>query len=201
MHIDKPTLFLEINDNYFVFLVVKYSDDQNYKIITHSKIVSKGLKNSKIVDVKTSSILIKDNIEKIEKEINYIFRDINIISDLNSIRCINVSGFKKLNGSQVLEENVTYIMNNLKKSIMENELEFTLIHLFNSKYFLDKIETTNLPVGLYGNLYQHEMTFFLLPKNDLKNLKLVLNNLFVNIVNTLKNIVNLDSLSSKFNFA
>ena len=110
MHIDKPTLFLEINDNYFVFLVVKYSDDQNYKIITHSKIVSKGLKNSKIVDVKTSSILIKDNIEKIEKEINYIFRDINIISDLNSIRCINVSGFKKLNGSQVLEENVTRLI-------------------------------------------------------------------------------------------
>ena len=33
--------------------------------------------------------------------------------------CINISGYKKLNGSQVLKENIAFILNSLKLSISE----------------------------------------------------------------------------------
>ena len=49
----------------------------------------------------------------------------------------NISGFKRLNGSQVLKENISYILNSLKLTITENEKQKTILHIFNSKSILD----------------------------------------------------------------
>ncbi len=50
----------------------------------------------------------------------------------------------------------------------------TIVHIFNSKYFLDKKEIENLPIGLFGDFYSQELSFSLLNSNDYKNL----NNIF-----------------------
>ena len=47
--------------------------------------------------------------------------------------CLNISSFKKLNGSQILKENISYILNSLKTLVTENEQNKTIIHIFNSK--------------------------------------------------------------------
>ena len=91
------------------------------------------------------------------------------------ISCVNVSGFKKLNGSQVLKENISYILNLLKLAVIESEAQKTILHIFNSKSILDGINVENLPIGLYGDFYSHELTFFLIQNNDLKNIKQVFN--------------------------
>ena len=59
---------------------------------------------------------------------------------LNNFNCylINLSGYKKLNGSQLVKENITYIINSLKSKINEIEEHKTILHIFNSKYNLDK---------------------------------------------------------------
>ena len=72
--------------------------------------------------------------------------------------------FKKLNGSQLIKENITYIINSLKFSVIEQEKDKTILHIFNSKSVLDGQETENLPIGLFGNFYNHELTFFLMQK-------------------------------------
>ena len=46
----------------------------------------------------------------------------------------------------------------------------TIVHIFNSKYFLDKKEIENLPIGLFGDFYSQELSFSLLNSNDYKNL-------------------------------
>ena len=46
-----------------------------------------------------------------------------------------------------------------------------ILHIFNSKYSLDKKEIDNLPIGLFGDFYSHELSFNLINKNDYKNLK------------------------------
>ena len=74
--------------------------------------------------------------------------------------CLNISSFKKLNGSQILKENISYILNSLKTLVTENEQNKTIIHIFNSKSLLDGIQTENLPIGLFGDFYSHELTFF-----------------------------------------
>ena len=90
---------------------------------------------------------------------------------IDSFDCsVIFSGFKRLNGSQLVKENITYILNSLKTKISEIEKNKTVLHIFNSKFFLDQKEIKNLPIGLFGNFYAHELSFFLIDNNDLKNL-------------------------------
>ena len=93
----------------------------------------------------------------------------NRISDLEKF--FNLTGFKKLNGSQILRENITYILNNLKSCVDEIEKRKKVLHIFNSKFYLDNKKIENLPVGLFGDFYSHELSFILINKNDYKNLK------------------------------
>ena len=46
-----------------------------------------------------------------------------------------------------------------------------ILHIFNSKFNLDNKKIENLPVGLFGDFYSHELSFILINKNDYKNLK------------------------------
>ena len=79
-----------------------------------------------------------------------------------------------MNSSQILRENVTYILNSLKSYVDKVEDKKTIIHIFNSKYYLDFKKVENLPIGLFGDFYSHELSFALIKKNDYKNL----NNIF-----------------------
>ena len=56
----------------------------------------------------------------IEQKINFIFKEVTLIIDNFRCSLINFSGFKKLNGSQLVKENITYLLNSLKAKINEN---------------------------------------------------------------------------------
>ena len=106
-----------------------------------------------------------------EQKLNFTFKEtILIINDLD-LTFINLAGFKKLNGSQILRENITYILNSLKSIIDEVEADKEILHIFNSKFSLDQKKIENLPIGLFGNFYSHELSFSLIDKNNYKNLK------------------------------
>ena len=67
-------------------------------------------------------------------------------------------------------------------ALLEAEKDKTIIHLFNTKYLLDKKPIKNLPIGLHGDFYSHQLTFFMVKDNDLKNIKTLFNkcNLSIN---------------------
>ena len=90
----------------------------------------------------------------------------------NNFNCflINLAGFKRLNGSQLSKDNVTHILNSLKSKIIESEDKKRILHIFNTKYFLDKKNVENLPIGLFGDFYSQELSFFLVDENDYMNL-------------------------------
>ena len=175
MEINRPTLFIEINDTNYIFVVGTYDENQNLEI--NEKIIapSTGIDKNKFVSIDNANEEIKKNIGIIEKKLNYIFKDVTVVIDNFDYSCINISGFKKLNGSQVLKENISYILNSLKLAISENEKKKTILHIFNSKSILDGISIENLPIGLFGDFYSHELTFFLIDNNDMKNIKQVFN--------------------------
>ena len=108
---------------------------------------------------------------RIEEKVNHTFKDLILILNNFNISFLNLTGFKKLNGTQISKENVTYILNSLKFNVDEYEKDKKILHIFNSKYTLDKKEVENLPIGLFGNFYSHELSFNLINKNDYKNLK------------------------------
>jgi cell division protein FtsA len=181
MEIDKPYLFIEINEKNFIFFIAQYNQDLDFKILETKVVESSGILKGQIVDIEHSSKIIKDNLNILEKKISHTFKNVTIINDEDNFRCINVSGYKKLAGSQISNENISFILNNLKKLIINNNPNYSLVHLFNSGFVLDKVNLEKLPIGLYGEFYSHTLTFFLLSKNNIKNLKLVLNNCHIEI--------------------
>ena len=94
---------------------------------------------------------------------------------------INFSGYKKLNGSQLTKENITYIINSLKSQVDKTEKNKKILHIFNSDHILDKKNIENIPIGLFGDFYSHELSFFLINNNDYRNLKNLINNCNLNI--------------------
>ena len=181
MEIDHPTLFIEINDTNYIFVAGTHDENQNLKVTEKIIVPSTGMDQNKFVNIDQANEEIKKNIAIIEKKLNYIFKDVTVVIDNFDYSCINISGFKKLNGSQVLKENISYILNSLKLTVTENEKQKTILHIFNSKSILDGISVENLPIGLFGDFYSHELTFFLIGNNDLKNIQKIFNKNNLNI--------------------
>ena len=174
MKISSLTLYLEINNSKFNFFVLESDENNISKIIYESNTPLIGIQNNRISDLEKSFELIKQNIYFIEQKLNYTFKDIVVILENFNPSFINLAGFKKLNGSQVLRENITYILNTLKSYINEIYSNKEILHIFNSRFNLDSKKIENLPIGLFGDFYSHELSFILINLNDYKNLKNIL---------------------------
>ena len=169
-------LFLEINTSNFIFLAGKKDEQDNFKIIYNHEVKSIGLDNNRIFDLEKVFTLIKENIYLIEQKLNLTFKEVVLILENFDPTFINLTGFKKLNGSQILRENITYILNTLKSRVDQTELKKIILNIFNSKYYLDKKKIENLPIGLFGDFYSHELSFSLINTNDYNNIKNILEN-------------------------
>jgi len=181
MKLNEPYLIINLNDNKIIFLVISYDENKDYKLIKNTIIDSDGIQNGRIVEVDTVTRLIKKTINSLEDEMDNFFSEASIVINPKNVNCLNISGYKKLNGGQVSKEDIAYILNDIKKTIMLNENKYSVIHLFNASFSLDSDNLENLPIGLFGEFYNQNMTFFLVQKNILKNVKLVFNNCGINI--------------------
>ncbi len=171
---NSPKLFVEINTTDFIFTVGE-KQNNNFKLLFSDTVPIQGILNNQISDLNLVCSILKKNIFNIEQKLNIVFKEAILI--LNNFNCylINFSGYKKLNGSQLVKENITYIINSLKSKINEIEEHKTILHIFNSKYNLDKKNIENLPIGLFGEFYSHELSFFLINNNDYKNIRNIFN--------------------------
>ena len=185
MSVREPILFIEINNSEFKFIAGDFNENKNLELVHTIEIPLQGITDKKISDLKLVSDIIKDNVYLIEQKLNFVFKEVIFVTDCFESFAISFTGFKKLNGSQLSKDNITYILNLLKSKISEVENQKKIIHIFNSKYVLDKKELDNLPIGLFCNLYSQEISFILIDNYDYKNL----NNVFENCNLRIKRIV------------
>ena len=172
---DSLKLFIKF-DKKEIFIVVAEIDEQNnFKVIEKLILPLIGLSNNKISDIEKVTDIIQRNILVIEQKVKFTFKELILILDNFDISFLNFTGFKKLDGSQISKENITYIINSLKSCVDKFENKKKILHIFNSKYFLDKKEMDNIPIGLFGDFYSHELSFNLINKNDYKNLNNIFN--------------------------
>ena len=170
------SLYLEINNFNLLFFAGSEDDQNNFKIV--HKIITPliGISDNRVSDLEKILNVIKENVYTIEKKLNITFKEVILILDNFNPTFLNLSGFKKLNGSQILRENITYIINNLKSFVNKINSEKTILHIFNSKFLLDKKKIENVPIGLFGDFYAHELSFSLIDENNFKNLKYIFDN-------------------------
>ena len=181
MKINLPHLFVEINNLNYKFIVVQLDESHNLKIIEKFILPNNEIKMNKLQNFQEANKIIKFNIEKIEGKVDFIFKDIVLIIGNLEQTCVSLSAYKRLNGSQVLKENISYILNSLKHVLSQTEKEKTILHIFNSKSILDGNENKNLPIGLFGNFYIHELSFILVDLNELKNIRNMFSKINLNI--------------------
>ena len=81
MEIDQPYLFVEINDKNFNFLVVKYDENFDFKIVHSETVKSEGISDGKVIDLLNISKIIKEILNLIENKISFTFKSATIISD------------------------------------------------------------------------------------------------------------------------
>ncbi len=168
--LEKINLFVELNNKNLVLAAGVYDEELNFKIIETEIVELTGVVDGKIANIEVCVDILKKAISIIEKKINYVFENANVIINHHDFDCVNITGFKKLHGNQILSEDISFILNNLKTKLNETEKNKTVIHLFNSKSLLDNKLHKNLPIGLYGNFYSHQLTFFLIQKKEFNNL-------------------------------
>ena len=185
MKLNEPYLIIELNDNKIIFLIISFNEKKDFKILKKIILPSSGIKNGRITDIENMSQILKKTINEVEDEINYFFSTASVVINPSHINCLNVSGYKKLNGSKVSNEDITYILNDIKKITLDNENNYSLVHLFNSNFSLDSDNLENLPIGLFGEFYNQNMTFFLVNKNILKNIESIFNNCGLTIEKTI----------------
>ena len=176
MKLNEPNIIIELSDTKIILFVVSFDEKKNFKVLKKIFLESLGIQNGRVFDIEALSKLLKKNINNIEDDINYFFSTVIVLINPTEINCLNISGYKKLNGSQVSSEDITYILNDIKKIILESENNYSLVHLFNSNFSLDSDNLENLPIGLFGEFYNQNMTFFLANKNAIKNIQSVFNN-------------------------
>ena len=133
-----PKLLIEINNFEIIFVVIETNENDHFSLLNSHKIPHQGFSENRIDNFDLFLKLIKENIYLIEKKTDYVFKEVILIIDNFNCSLISFSGFKKLNGSQLGKENVTYILNDLKSKLLEIEKEKTILHIFNSNFLLDK---------------------------------------------------------------
>ena len=148
MNINSPTLLIEINSDQFIFAVSDIDKNNNFKIIYKDQVSIQGIEGRMITNLELTRQIIKRNIYLIEQKLNFTFKDVVIILDNFIISFINLTEYKKLNGSQILEENITFILNSAKSNIDKFEDQKKILHIFNSKYCLDKKKSRKFTFGL-----------------------------------------------------
>ena len=166
-----PKLFISIGDLEISIIAGQNNDQNSLEILDKLILPIDSIIKNRIVDFDKITNIIKKNIFIIEQKVNYTFKDITVILNNFEISILNLCGFKKLNGTQISKENITYILNLLKSYVDQFEENKKILHILNSNYYLDKKKLDNLPIGLFGDFYSHDLSFILINKNDNKNLE------------------------------
>ena len=169
MKINSPKLVIEINKFEMYIAVIDEIIENKFDLIFLNKtpIIDN---QDKLINFETIYNNLKKKLFLAEQKLNFIFKETVVIIDSFEDSITNFSSFKKLNGSQLTKQNVTYMINSLRSKIDEVEINKKVIHIFNSNYILDKKKIENLPIGLFGNFYSQELNFFLINLNNYENL-------------------------------
>ena len=113
----KLQLYIEIKNSNLIFYVVEKDDQNSFSISYKLDIPVTGLENNKILNFDNFSDSIKKNIYLVEQNQKWTFKEVILILDSVNTSFVSLSGYKKLNGSQILRENISYILNTLKFNV------------------------------------------------------------------------------------
>ena len=169
--IEKVKLFAEINNDEIRYAVFQLESESDYKLIAKKNSKNNGIKNGAVEDLSVAAQMVENDLREIEKKLDKVFDNINLIINQREMSSTNVTSFKNLNGAKVEKRDLDYMLNEGKISISRNEQKNSILHILNSNFYLDKKRRDKIPLNVFGDHLGLQMTFVSLPKNNIKNIK------------------------------
>ena len=115
------------------------------------------------------------NIQKIitslEKESDEYINNINLMIDSPKILSIGISVSKKLDGYELKQSNVQFLVQEAKQQILKYYSNHNIIHIIINNYKIDGIDYPHLPNDIKGNFISLDILFICLPTELVLSLK------------------------------
>ena len=140
------------------------------KLIGFSKKKTKGIHNSIIINMNNAIDSVRSCLVEVEKESQITLNKINVLIDPTEIITTRLTKSKKINGSKIEKNDVSFLLKEAKKQVEQNNFRLSNIHIFNHNYVVDNKFFKELPFDIYADQFSQENVFLSVPKNILKNI-------------------------------
>jgi cell division protein FtsA len=163
---------IELGNVYFKCIIFESNNNNKEgKILSASMVKSAGIVNSSITNPTKASNAIRSCIGLVEKKSNITLKKISVIFEQPEFLCTKLSKKININGAKIQREDINFLLKEGKKQITLNDINHSIIHIFNHNYIVDGKKFDEEPIDVYADYVSHEMTFLTAPKNNIKNIK------------------------------
>ena len=168
--------FIFISNSGLVCKIFRVSDDKKTVLIGESYSSSEGIQNSIVLNIDLASKSVRNCISEAEKKAKINLSEINILFEPENLLSSRVTKYKKLGGSKIYKEDISYLISEGKNQILSNDVKRSILHTYNFNYVVDNVKFLSEPINIYADFFSHELSFLTLPKNIFKNITQVFNN-------------------------
>ena len=168
--------FILISNSGLVCKIFRVSDDKKIVLIGESYSSSEGIQNGIVVNIELASKSVRVCISEAEKKSKINLSDIHILFEPTNLLSTRVTKYKKLGGSKIYKEDLSYLISEGKNQILSNDVKRNILHAYNFNYVVDNVKFLREPINIYSDFFYHELSFLTLPKNIFKNITQVFNN-------------------------
>ena len=168
--------FIFISNSGLVCKIFRVSDDKKIVLIGESYSSSEGIQNSIVLNIDLASKSVRNCISEAEKKAKINLSEINILFEPANLLSTRVTKYKKLGGSKIYKEDISYLISEGKNQVLSNDVKRSILHTYNFNYVVDNVKFLSEPINIYADFFSHELSFLTLPKNIFKNITQVFNN-------------------------
>ena len=168
--------FIFISNSGLVCKIFRVSDDKKIVLIGESYSSSEGIQNGIVVNIDLASKSVRNCISEAEKKAKINLSEINILFEPANLLSTRVTKYKKLGGSKIYKEDISYLISEGKNQVLSNDVKRSILHTYNFNYVVDNVKFLSEPINIYADFFSHELSFLTLPKNIFKNITQVFNN-------------------------
>ena len=107
----------------------------------------------------------------LEKNTNEYIDNINLMIDSPRMLSISISISKKIDGSQLKQEDIQFLVQEAKQQILKNYNNQSILHIIINNYKINDVDYDYLPIDIECNLISIDILFICLPLETIKYFK------------------------------
>ena len=145
-------------------------DENGSELIASSEVETSGINNSLVTNFDKACQSIRSAVGSLENKANLNIDSVTVMIEPTEIITTRLTKFKRMAGSKIEKNDINFLLSESKKHLKNNDQNFSLLHMFNYKYIVDKKIFKDLPINTFCDQLSLENVFISVPKNILKNI-------------------------------